>query len=63
MPAIVTIGFLNTIYSVNESEGIVSLEIGVLEGLLQRETVISLSTYDLSAVGNAYTYTLASFTR
>ena len=49
----VTIGFLNTNYTVNESttSGVANIEIGILEGLLQREVVISFSTQDKSALG------------
>ena len=45
----VVIGFLNTLYSVNESEGIVALEVGVIDGFLGREVVVLFSTIDSSA--------------
>lgn len=47
----ITIGFRRSVYAVNESDGTVNIEIGVLEGSLQREVTISLSTRDSTALG------------
>ena len=46
-----TIGFLNTAYSVNENDGVVALEVGVLDGFLEREVVVLFSTSDNNAAG------------
>lgn len=45
------IGFLNTQYTVSESDGSVLLQVGLIEGSIQGEVVIELSTSDLTAVG------------
>lgn len=47
----VTIGFIDSIYSVFENESMLVIQIGLLEGSLQREVIITLSTADLTAVG------------
>ena len=49
----VTIGFLDTNYTVNESatSGVADIEIGILDGSLQREVVINFLTQDESALG------------
>ena len=47
-----TIGFLDTSYSVFENESQVIIQIGVLEGSLQRNAVtVTLTTSDLTAIG------------
>ena len=48
----VTIGFINPPYSVIENEGQVVIQVGVIGGLLQRETVVTFSTRDSTAIGN-----------
>ena len=47
----VTIGFVSTLYSVNENEEIAALSIAVLSGQLSGEVVVRLSTQDDSAAG------------
>ena len=46
------IGFLNTSYTVDESDGVVSLQIGAIQGSLQRSVVIELTTRDMSTDGS-----------
>ena len=43
------IGFLNTSYTVAESDGVVSIQIGAIRGTIQRPVVIQISTGDISA--------------
>ena len=43
------IGFLNTTYTANENDGEVNIKVGVLEGLLHEEVVVSFSTSDSTA--------------
>ena len=45
------IGFLNTSYSVGESDGVVKLQIGVIQGSIQRPVVVEISTGDISTAG------------
>ena len=47
----VIIGFINPPYYVIENEGQVAIQIGVIDGSLQREVVVSFSTSDDTAVG------------
>ena len=47
----VTIGFINAPYSVDENEGEVDIQVGVIEGSLQREVVVLFSTLDSSVRG------------
>ena len=47
----VIIGFLDTSYSVLENELQVIIQVGVLEGSLQREVTVTLSISDLTAIG------------
>ena len=47
----VIIGFIDSPYSVSENDGNVVLQVGLIEGSLQGQVVVSLSTSDLSAVG------------
>ena len=51
----VTIGFINPPYSVFENESLV-IQVGVLEGSLQREVVVSFSSSDLTAIGKIRNY-------
>ena len=43
------IGFLNTSYTVGESDGLVNVQIGVINGSLQRPVVVQFSTNAVSA--------------
>ena len=52
----VIIGFLDTSYSVFENESQVIIQVGLLEGSLQREVTVTLSTSDLTAVGKYLCY-------
>lgn len=45
------IGFLNTSYTVSESDGVVKLQIGVIQGSIQRPIVVEISTGDISTAG------------
>ena len=54
-----TIGFINAPYSVGENEGEVDVQVGVIEGSLQRELVILLSTFDSSARGKQIYYIIS----
>ena len=47
----VTIGFVSTLYSVNENDEIAALAIAVLSGQLSEEVVVRLSTENGSATG------------
>ena len=47
----VIIGFLDTSYSVFENESQVFFQVGVLNGSLQRNVTVTLSTSDLTAIG------------
>ena len=49
----ITIGFLSTSYTVSEADGTVSIQVGVINGSLQREVevVVNFSTGDLTANG------------
>ena len=47
----VTIGFLNPSYSVFENGSQVIIQVGVLDGSLQRNVIVTLSTSDLTAIG------------
>ena len=50
--AVVVIGFLNTSYTVGESDGAANIQIGVLsEGSLERPVVVRFSTTAISAYG------------
>ena len=51
----VTIGFLSALYFVFENESHVAIQVGVLEGSLQRVVTVTISTSDSTAVGN-FTY-------
>ena len=50
-----TIGFINSPYSVIENEKQVVIQVGVIEGSLQREVVVSFSTSDSAAIGKPVT--------
>ena len=47
----VVIGFLGSPYSVNESVGVLAVQVGVISGSLQRDVVLNLSTTDATAIG------------
>ena len=47
----VTIGFVNTTYSVNEGDSRVAVGVGVLSGVLSEDVVVVLTTRDDSATG------------
>lgn len=46
----VTIGFLETTYNVSEDVGLAQLRVGIINGSLDTEIVISLATADDTAV-------------
>ena len=48
-----TIGFVETMYSVDEDEGPAMLSVGVLFGELSEEVVVSFTTQDGSATGES----------
>ena len=52
--AAITIGFNNNSYSVNECDNHIEIEV-VIEGSLQRNVTVLLSTSDLTAVGKVFT--------
>ena len=47
----VIIGFLDTSYSMFENEPQVIIQVGVLNGSLQRSVIVTLSISDLTAIG------------
>ena len=51
-----TIGFLSALYFVFENESHVTIQVGILEGSLQREVTVTLSTSDSTAIGNFTSY-------
>ena len=51
---VVVIGFLNTSYTVGESNGQVNIQIGVINNSLQRPVVIKFSTNAVSAAGKSH---------
>ena len=50
----IVIGFIGAPYSANESDGELSVQVGVLSGILETETVtvVAISTRDMTALGN-----------
>ena len=48
-----TIGFDDTSYTVNESDGEVSVSVGVLTGDLSRDIIIGFNTVDVSATSTS----------
>ena len=48
---IIVIGFIGAPYSTNESDRVLSVQVGVLSGILETETVVTISTRDLTAIG------------
>lgn len=46
-----TIGFLNTTYVVSEGDSVALVQVGILDGSLDAEVTLSLSTMDSSAQG------------
>ena len=51
----ITIGFDSSIYAVNEcgDTGQVSVRVTVLEGMLERELTLMLTTTDMTAIGES----------
>ena len=51
--AVVVIGFLNTSYTVVESDRVINIQVGTVQGALhiQRPVIIELSTRDISTDG------------
>lgn len=47
----IVIGLLSTTYTVNENDGEVNIAVGVLEGSLHGEVIVSVSTSDSTATG------------
>ena len=47
------IGFIDEQYTVSEADGRVDLRVGVVEGILQNEVVVILSTNDSTATGKS----------
>ena len=45
------IGFLNTSYTVSESDGVANIQIGVIQGSLERSIVVNFFTRAISAAG------------
>ena len=52
--AAVVIGFLNTSYTVNENDGAANIQIGVIQGSLERSVVVRFSTSADSASGKLH---------
>ena len=50
IPAAVTIGFDSTDYRVDENVGAVAVNIRVINGTLQKEVMVSISTVDSTAI-------------
>ena len=48
------IGFLNTSYTVGESDGQANIQIGVIRGSLQRPVAVQFSTNAVSAAGKLH---------
>ena len=45
------IGFIDSPYAVSEGDGSALLQVGLIEGSIQGEVVIALSTNDSTAIG------------
>ena len=52
------IGFLNTSYTVGESDGAVNIQIGVIRGSLQIPVVVNFTTNADSADGKLHTWSI-----
>ena len=52
------IGFLNTSYTVGESDGAVNIQIGVIRGSLQTPVVVNFTTNADSANGKLHTLSI-----
>ena len=48
----VVIGFLNASYTVGESDGVANIQIGIIQGSLERSVVVQFSTNAISAASN-----------
>jgi hypothetical protein len=49
LPAVIRIGFQPDTYSVSEGDGVVTLEVAVLEGALDRDLIVKVTTSDGTA--------------
>ena len=49
----VTIGFFNQSYNASESDGAVSVEVGIISGSLQREVSVQFTSSDSSALSKS----------
>ena len=58
IPAAVTIGFDNTDYRVDENVGTVAINIGVINGTLQKKVMISISTENSTAICKPNNFTM-----
>ena len=54
----VVIGFLNTSYTVNENDGVANIQIGVIQGSLERSVTVQFSTSADSASGKLHRSTM-----
>ena len=52
--AAIVIGFLNTSYTVSENDGEANIQIGVIQGSLERPVVVRFSTNAISASGKSH---------
>ena len=50
----IVIGFFNTSYTVYESDGVANIQIGVIQGSLERPLVVQFSTSAISAAGELH---------
>ena len=57
------IGFLNTSYTVGESDGQANVQIGVIRGSLQRSVVVEFSTNVVSAAGKLHKINYVQYLR
>ena len=56
--AAIVIGFLNTSYTVGESDGVANIQIGVIQGSLERSVAVRFSTNDISAASKLHRSTM-----
>ena len=56
----VVIGFLNTSYTVDESDGVANIQFGVIQGSLDRPVVVQFSTNAISAAGKLHRSTMCA---
>ena len=55
------IGLLNTSYTVSENDGAANIQIGVIQGSLERSVVVQFSTNAISAAGKLMHATMIIF--